>query len=324
MKQAVIRCCCFASLFMGNNAWGAPKKDMRFPRQRRLEALAASVKSQEGTVFPEKPMVIVIPSYNNERWYQKNLRSVFDQKYQNYQIIYIDDCSSDKTANCVAQLVKEMGQEYRFTLICNKERRGALANLYDAIYSCNDDKIIVTLDGDDWLAHPNVLQRLNAIYSTQNVWITHGNMKELRREKDGWCIPVPQEIVLKNAFRTFRCPSHLRTFYAWLFKKIKPEDLKYNGEFFKMTWDQAMMFPMMEMAGERHAYIKEVLYIYNDITPLNDNKVNPQLQRDLETIIRHKPAYKTLPKNFSRSEERIQEKRDFWCWFRNFKLWWKR
>ena len=48
-------------------------------------------------------------------------------------------------------------------------------------------------------------------------------------------------------------PTHLRTFYAWLFKKINLEDLLLDGEFFKMTGDQAILYPMIEMAGERHA-----------------------------------------------------------------------
>ena len=96
------------------------------------------------------------------------------------------------------------------------------------------------------------------------------------------------------AFRTYRCPSHLKTFYAWLFKKIDVEDLKIGGEFFPMTWDQAMMFPMLEMAGDRHAFIKETLYVYNMTNPINDNRVNAKLQRDLEKRIRSKPSYDKL------------------------------
>ena len=72
------------------------------------------------------------------------------------------------------------------------------------------------------------------------------------------------------------------------------EDLQYEGRFFSMTWDQAMMFPMIEMAGERHAFIPEITYVYNMSNPINDNKVDPQLQRDLEVFIRSKPPYQRL------------------------------
>ena len=44
-------------------------------------------------------MVIVIASYNNERWVEENLKSVFMQDYSNYRVIYIDDASTDGTAD---------------------------------------------------------------------------------------------------------------------------------------------------------------------------------------------------------------------------------
>ena len=61
-----------------------------------------------------------------------------------------------------------------------------------------------------------------------------------------------------------------------------------------MTWDQAIMFPMIEMAAERHAFIPEVTYVYNVVNPINDNKVDPQLQRDLEEFIRSRQPYERL------------------------------
>lgn len=307
---------------------GSPLK-RQAPQEEPKEVSQVSPLNNAGAL-PEKPMVIIIPSYNNAMWYMKNLGSVFDQEYQNYRIIYIDDCSSDDTSLLVERMVLEKHQEGRCTLICNKERRGALANLYYAILQCEDDAIVVTLDGDDWFAHTKVLQKLNEVYLTQNVWLTHGTLRELRRGKEGWCIPIPKSIVAKNAFRSFRCPSHLRTFYAWLFKKIRFEDLQYEGDFFKMTWDQAIMFPMLEMAGERHAYIDEVVYIYNDVTPLNDNKVNPQLQRDLEAIIRGKPAYQRLPTGFPANTEKIMlersvvETKGFFSRLKHYKPRWMR
>ncbi len=49
----------------------------------------------------ENRFVIVIPSNNNKDWYQKNLDSVFNQRYLNYRVIYIDDGSTDNTGTLV-------------------------------------------------------------------------------------------------------------------------------------------------------------------------------------------------------------------------------
>lgn len=242
----------------------------------------------------EKPIVVLITSYNNAQWVHNNLKSVFDQKYSNYRVIYVDDCSSDGTTNFVEQFVKENEQEHRFTLIRNEERKLALSNIFYAVYSCDDDEIIVSLDGDDWFYTDVALSRVNRAYSSNQVWLTHGKMIEHPTNWTHWSIPVPQDIISRNAFREYRCPTHLRTFYVWLFKKIKQEDLMYEGKFFAMTWDQAMMFPMIEMAGERHEHIYDLLYVYNTATSISDNKVNPHLQNVLEAYIRAMPRYKRL------------------------------
>ena len=95
-----------------------------------------------------------------------------------------------------------------------------------------------------------------------------------------------------NAFRYFQpAPSHLRTFYAKLFKKIDKEDLCEDNNFYEYTYDLAMMFPMLEMAGERFQYISKYLYVYNDDNNFNDHKVGKVKQRKTDLRIRNKNRY---------------------------------
>lgn len=273
----------------------------------------------------EKPFVIVITSYNNEKWAKSNITSALKQKYKNFRIIYINDASKDATGNVVETTVKnsphhpsfrrisfneeflqgipEVTERFAalmssepcfFTLIDNVYRAGALANLYRAIHSCQDEAIIITLDGDDWLRDDQVLRHLNRVYSRKNTWLTHGKLIEHPGGSSQWCEPIPSAIIKQNAFREFKCPSHLRTFYAWLFKKIELNDLLYEGQFFPMTWDMAIMYPMIEMAGERHTFIPRINYVYNIENPINDNKVDADLQNILDRYIRQSPRYKKL------------------------------
>jgi hypothetical protein len=155
----------------------------------------------------------------------------------------------------------------------------------------------VTLDGDDWLPEDDkeVLSRLNTIYSSDEIWLTYGQFQLYPSKIMGWASPMPDYIVEHNAFRDFQhLPTHLRTFYAWLFKQIKTEDLLYLGNFYPMTWDQVMMFPMIEMAGERHKFIADVMYMYNDENSISDHYVSRQLQAHLAQIVRHKKRYQRL------------------------------
>ena len=88
--------------------------------------------------------------------------------------------------------------------------------------------------------------------------------------------------------------THLRTFYAGLFKKIQKESLLYEGEFYSMAWDIALMTPMLEMARERHTFITDILYVYNTSNPISDHNVNRGLQLRLHNHIQELAPYERL------------------------------
>ncbi len=239
--------------------------------------------------------VIVTASYNNASWYQFNLLSVIKQNYPHWRMIYIDDCSPDNTGQLVANFIKKHGVQDKIKLIRNTSRQYGLANQYDAIHSCQNNEIIVNLDGDDWFANNKVLSYLSKIYSDPNIWLTYGQWISYPHSDKSWCRDIPADIVQRNAFREYtHIPSHLRTFYAGLFKLIKKKDLTYKRRFFTMTQDMATIIPMIEMARDHFKFIDKIFYIYNDANPINDHKVNSKLQKSIDLIIRSRKPYTPL------------------------------
>ena len=104
---------------------------------------------------------IVIPSYNNEQWVEPNVASILDQTYTNYEVLYINDASTDNTESIVKNIIKDYSLEKKWKLITNKEnkKRGYNVsphnkNIIDFIN--NDEDILVFVDGDDWLIDKNV------------------------------------------------------------------------------------------------------------------------------------------------------------------------
>lgn len=243
-----------------------------------------------------KRIVVVTASYNNREYYKQNLDSIFAQDYNDWHVIYIDDCSPDKTGQLVQDYINEKGCQDKITFIKNSERKGALANQYEAIYQSNDSDIIVIVDGDDMLAHPSVLTFINAVYERYDVWLTYGQFAHMSNNMRGFCAPMPSHVVANNSFRQYvHIPSHLRTFYAGLFKKIRKEDLQLDGKFYSMTGDMATMIPMIEMASKGHfMFIPYILLVYNDLNNLNDHKVSKETQRKIDQHIRMLPVYAPL------------------------------
>jgi len=239
---------------------------------------------------------IIIPCYNVDKWIKNTLISVLEQEYKNYQCIIIDDVSVDDTPRLIEQII---GDNNNFILIKNTTKKYALKNIVEGIKIASplDEDIIVTLDGDDWFSNKHVLDKLKHVYEEKRCLLTYGSYCEIPGYKIGAeASEYSEEIKKNNLYRQDRWrASHLRTFKYKLWKNIKDKDLRdIDGEYYRMTWDQAFMLPMLEMSGGKIEYIKDVLYCYNRENPINDDKVNSFLQQKTQIAIRNKEKYGVL------------------------------
>ncbi len=268
----------------------------------------ASVPNVTTSVMPASTceFAIIIPSYNNERYYEENLNSVCWQNSTNpYHIYYINDCSTDATGRLVEEYIKKNGLERKVTLINNPINIGGGANIYKTIHNyVANHKIVVLLDGDDLFAHNNVLLTLENYYKDQDLWMTYGSAIAHPSGEPVWYMSeeVPSSVFHDKKIREYPfITQHLRTFKAALYKKIRKKDFYYKDQFMRVTWDVAFMLPMLEMsypndrAAKPHcAFVKEILYLYRTNNPLNDFRVRGELQREVEQYIKALKPYQPL------------------------------
>lgn len=251
-----------------------------------------------GTKNPVE-FVVIVPSYNNEHWCERNLQSIFSQTYTNWTLHYIDDHSTDRTGMLVDAYIAARGMQHKCTVVHNQTNLGAMANWYNAVHQYSPKKIIVSVDGDDFLHDAFVLEKLAKVYKDPKVWMTYGSHIFFPSGQFGIRNgSLSKEVMKKRLFRQKRwVTSHLRTFYAGLFQKVKKEDFMYKGAFLKTTCDLAIMFPMLEMASQGHIkHMKDILYDYNQSNPISDNVAKRKLQAEMERFIRAKPKYAPLSK----------------------------
>ena len=239
---------------------------------------------------------IIVPFYNVEKWILYNIRSIKKQEYKNYECILVNDHCTDNTVDIIE---KEIEGNDNFNLYTNVEKTGALGSTSYGIDKCapNNENIIIILDGDDWFPNESVLGYLNDVYEKEKCWMTYGSYVEYPSGNRGkFSKQIPQEIIDKRLHReTEWVTSHLRTFKYKLWKQIKKEDLKNKeGKFYEMAGDLPVVFPMLEMCGDKSHYIKEAIHVYNRSNPLNEDKVDHQLQYSIDREVRTKQKYKLL------------------------------
>jgi glycosyltransferase involved in cell wall biosynthesis len=261
------------------------------------------------TSSSEHPIVVVVCSYNNSQWSKNTLQSIFDQNYENFRVIIVDDCSTDNNVEVIQAFIDDNCLADRVTFIKNDKRHRKLFNLYHVLYQCNDDEIVFMVDGDDSIAHSDVFARINNVYEDENVWFTYGQYRNepaseaiaWGHKEMGYCRPVPKHIQRKQAYRYYSfIYMHPRSFRAWLFKLVKLEDLiadkieGFEGDFYPASNDVAMYFPMVEMAHTHIRFIPEILYIRNLHSDIVGFKVDRKIQTSSAREIRKKGCYSVL------------------------------
>ena len=92
---------------------------------------------------------IIIPVYNCEQYVGRCLDSVLRQDYGNYEIICIDDCSTDSSLS----ILKEYGRkDKRITVIESEVNAGALGARRKGVLEAKGEYIIF-IDSDDYVAN---------------------------------------------------------------------------------------------------------------------------------------------------------------------------
>lgn len=223
---------------------------------------------EENLVFVVRGRDVPLPKL------RRCIGSLLSQHDQTWGVVFVDGGSKngmDEYLRYVA--LPQFGR--RASLLLNLEPLLPIQNITQAVREiCSrPDSIIATLDADDALLSPFVVDRVRDAYA-QGADLTVGSM--VRTDKEA---SYPVDLVNPRGHRGGNVWQHLRTFRKSLFDQLNDEDLKVHGSWVPLADDWAFMVPMVEMA--RHpTYLKEKLYLY-DPSPAHDAR-----DRDLsETII---------------------------------------
>jgi len=120
---------------------------------------------------------IIIPAYNVQNYIRNSINSVLEQTFKDYEVIVIDDCSTDDTK-------KEIEKIKNIKFIKHSENKGLGAARNSGMEVANGEYIIF-LDGDDYFNNEEVLEKLNNLLGNNNPDVIYmgfeitGNRKEL-------------------------------------------------------------------------------------------------------------------------------------------------
>lgn len=101
---------------------------------------------------------IIIPAYNAERFIKESITSVLNQTYQDFEIIVIDDGSSDRTENICKKIIKADSRVHYY-----RKKNEGVSSARNKGLELAKGKYIMFLDSDDMLTSNALLVLLKEI-----------------------------------------------------------------------------------------------------------------------------------------------------------------
>ena len=230
----------------------------------------------------EQPIVVLSPFYNAQDYIVRCIISVAAQDYDNYEHWLIDDASTDNSFSVASEFIQTLPTDIRgkFKLIRNNANQGAVYNHIVNLRELSDNAVVMMLDGDDWLvSRPDIFTYYNKIHQTND--FTYGSCWSIVDNIPLISQPYPPAVSRNKAYKDHRFNwnmpyTHLRTMKASLLKY--ESDFKFqdeNGKWFKAGGDNATFYTALENCDSNRVHVvSDIVYNYNDASPLNDYKIN--------------------------------------------------
>lgn len=141
---------------------------------------------------------IITPIYNAEKTIKKTLDSILNQNYKNYEVLMIDDASTDTSMEIISTYTKDE----RFKLIHLKNNAGvANARNTGIDFSCGE--YLCFLDSDDWWGAEKLNLQIRQMLD-ENLELSY--MSYARIEENTLCVlssvQPPEALTYKDLLRS--------------------------------------------------------------------------------------------------------------------------
>ena len=180
---------------------------------------------------------IIMPSWNTERFIKDSIDSVVAQTYENWELIIVDDCSSDGTEDVVLSFEDE-----RIKYFKNKKNSGAAITRNRALREAKGEWIAF-LDSDDiWT--PDKLDKQVKFMNKNNYVFSYHNFEKIDEDSNTLNIRVTgPKIVTRRKMYNYGYPGCLTFMYsAKKLGLIQIKDIKKNN-------DYAILLKLCKMAN---------------------------------------------------------------------------
>lgn len=119
---------------------------------------------------------VIIPAYNEEDTIKKTLEHVFNSDYDLFEVVVVNDGSTDKTA----EIVREMMKKYKKLKLINKKNTGKADSLNYALKRVKGE-LVVVIDSDSYVLK-DAIRKMTGYFDDPKVGCVTGRILVANRE----------------------------------------------------------------------------------------------------------------------------------------------
>ena len=198
---------------------------------------------------------IITPTNNSGKFIARNINSVINQTYENFEQIVIDKVSTDNTIEVATELYSKAGKNERLKVICAED--SGISDAFNRGLEIANGQIITFLNSDDEYVDENIFSKIVQVFKDEKILFSHGNIYFFDPIR-GSVLKTPGGKSLEDGMIFFH-PSMF--FRKYIFDEYGYFDLKYK---------YAMDFDLLCRAlFKDHDFLNKGIYINKTITRVN-------------------------------------------------------
>lgn len=170
---------------------------------------------------------IIMPSYNTGTYIKETIQSVLNQTYEHWELIIVDDCSTDHTDEVVLPFLKDQ----RIRYIKNEKNSGPAVSRNRALREAKG-KWIAFLDSDDlWMSEK--LEKQIRFMEKNNYSFSYTNYEEIDVDGNSTGVKVtgPKKVTKTGMFNYCWLGCLTVMYDAEKFGLIQIEDIQKNNDY---------------------------------------------------------------------------------------------
>lgn len=182
--------------------------------------------SDDGIERVEGLVSIIMPSYNTAPYISRSIQSVINQTYNNWELIIVDDCSTDNTEDVLSEIKDE-----RIRFFKNEKNSGAAVSRNKALREAKG-QWVAFLDSDDlWM--PDKLEKQIHFMMDNGYSFSYTNYKEIDTDgnETGVMVTGPKHVT-RTGMYNYCWPGCLTVMYdATKVGLVQITDIKKNNDY---------------------------------------------------------------------------------------------